>query len=135
MKLQICAALALCGLLTLAAVGCAVPVAQERRGPPARARILWGEPHEVVSSPSILRPLESFSTRGECERNVVALNRAQGARLDKLERENKQRVAEGAAAVKELREQRGWTQKELAERARLTEEWSAPPKFCSPGGA
>jgi DNA-binding XRE family transcriptional regulator len=113
-----------CGLLALAlaAVGCSVSVPQERRDPPARAWILWGEPREVVSSPPVLRPLEYFSTRGECEINVVALNRVQGARLDKLERENKQRVTEGAAVVKELREKRGWSQGELAERARVTEE-------------
>jgi DNA-binding XRE family transcriptional regulator len=114
-----------CGLLALAlaAVGCSVSVLQqERRDATARAWILWGEPREVVSSPAVLRPLESFSTRGECESNVVALNRAQGARLDKLIRENKQRATEGAAVVKELREKRGWTQEELAWRARVTEE-------------
>lgn len=115
-------ALTFCGLLAFAAVGCSASVPQERRDPPARAWILWGEPREVVSSPAVLRPLESFSTKGECEGTVAALNRAQGARLDKLERENKQRVTEGAAVVKELREKRGWTQGELAERARVTEE-------------
>ena len=112
----------LCGLLALAAVGCSASLPQERRDPPARAWILWGEPHEVISGPTTLRPLESFSTRGEGESNVAALNRVQAARMDKLERENKQRTTEGAAVVKELREQRGWTQKELAERARVTEE-------------
>lgn len=116
-------ALTLWGLLAVAPIGCSVPVAEhERRDPPARTWILWGEPREVVSSPAILRPLESFSTRGECESNVVALNRAQEARLDKLIRENKQRATEGAAVVKELREKRGWTQEELAWRARVTEE-------------
>ena len=53
---------------------------------------------------------------------MVALNRVQGARLDKPIRENKQRATEGAEVVKELREKRGWTQEELAERARVTEE-------------
>ena len=114
--------LTLWSLLALAAIGCSVPVPQERRKPPARAWILWGEPREVVSSPAILRHLESFSTRGECESNVAALNRVQAARLDKLMRENKQRATEGATVVKELREKRGWTQEELAWRARVTEE-------------
>jgi DNA-binding XRE family transcriptional regulator len=65
--------------------------------------------------------LESFSTKRECESYVAALQRVQLAQLDKLEQGNKQRAAEGAAIVRRLREERGWTQGELAERARVTE--------------
>lgn len=117
-------ALAPCGLLVLAVVGCSTPPARQYRvePPPAGAWVLWGAHHDYVGDPTVLRPLESFSTKGACERHQDRLTAATEAKLDKAERETRQRVTEGAALVKNLREKRGWTQRELAERARLKEE-------------
>ena len=90
--------------------------------PAARAWVLWAVRLDYITDPEILRPLESFSTRRECEIYRSAFAKVQLERFDKLRRENQQRATEGGEVVKGLRDKRGWTQEELAERAGVTKE-------------
>jgi len=86
-----------------------------------RTWVLWAVHQEVLTSPEILRPVETYRTKQECEAHKAAQIRVQLAEFDKLDRENQQRATEAAIVVKNLRDKRGWTQAELAERAAVTE--------------
>jgi ribosome-binding protein aMBF1 (putative translation factor) len=75
-----------------------------------------------MSDPEILRPLESFSTKAACERREAILNRNELARLDELDRQNRQRAIVGGEMMRSVRLDRRWSQEELAERAGVPRE-------------
>ncbi len=104
-------------MLAVGVVGCSTTAPEERRVPEARAWVLWAVEKDYITEPEILRPLEAFATRRQCEIYKSAVVKVQLERFDKLDRENQQRAMQAAVLVKRLRDERGWTQEQLAERA------------------
>jgi ribosome-binding protein aMBF1 (putative translation factor) len=72
-----------------------------------------------MSDPEILRPIQALPTQRQCELYKSAVASNQLDRYERLDRENRQRAAQGGALVKALREKRGWTREQLAQRADL----------------
>jgi putative transcriptional regulator len=82
-----------------------------------RTWVLWAVHQDLISSPEILRPIETYRTKQECEAYKAVQVRLQLARFEQLDRENRSRATEAGIVVKNLRAERGWTQEELADRA------------------